>query len=86
MRPENCAGVAHESPSREYDYLIERMVARGDLRLAFRISKAAKLVDVGRSKFYELVNKGAIPVVIIGGQRRVTLAALLDLLGQEARR
>jgi excisionase family DNA binding protein len=74
---------SEDSARGRFDALLARLLASGELCLAYRPTKAAQLVDIGRSKFYELVARGAIPTVIIGGQRRVTLAALLDLLDND---
>jgi excisionase family DNA binding protein len=45
-------------------------------RLAVRVSEAARLLDIGRSKAYELIRDGALPAIRIGGTVRVPLDAL----------
>jgi excisionase family DNA binding protein len=53
-------------------------------RLAFRISEVAEAIGVSRSKAYELVARGDIPSVEIGGCRRVTAEALKTRLAAES--
>jgi len=40
----------------------------------------ATLLDVGKDKAYALVNSGALPAVLVGGERRVRHTALLRYL------
>jgi excisionase family DNA binding protein len=40
-------------------------------KLLLRIPEAAQMVGLGHSKFYELIQKGEIPVIHIGRSARV---------------
>ena len=44
--------------------------------MLFRVETAAKLCDMGRSKFWELVMSGAIGSIKIGRSRRIPAAEL----------
>jgi len=46
------------------------------MQTAIRVALAHKRIDVGRSKFYEMLNKGEIPSIKIGGRRLVRVADL----------
>lgn len=46
------------------------------------VQQAAKMVGIGRSKLYELVRKGQIPVVHIGRSVRVPVSALHDFVSR----
>jgi excisionase family DNA binding protein len=39
--------------------------------LYLRPSKAAKLLDCGRTKIYDLIHSGELKVITIGGQLRI---------------
>ena len=55
-------------------------------RKAYRITNAAALLDIGKSKAYEMVAAGKIRTVDIGGCQRVTdkeLDNLLESLGDD---
>ena len=45
-------------------------------RLAVRVGEAARLLDIGRSKAYELIQRGELPVIKVGSSLRVPLKAL----------
>ena len=45
-------------------------------RSAIPVSEACVLVGISRSKFYELLNEGAVPSVKIGRRRLVRVADL----------
>ena len=45
-------------------------------RLAVKIPTAASMVEAGRSTGYALVARGEWPVIRVGGERRVPVAAL----------
>jgi excisionase family DNA binding protein len=57
--------------------LVDR-IAKG--RLAFRVSEAASAVGYQKSKFYDLIKKGEIRTISIGGQMRVPVTELLRLI------
>ena len=44
--------------------------------LAIRVSEAARLLDIGRSKCYDLIKTGVLPSIRVGKTVRVPLAAL----------
>ena len=49
-------------------------------KLSYSINEAAKAAKIGRTKLYELINDGELPLVKIGSRsliRRVDLEALL---------
>jgi excisionase family DNA binding protein len=46
--------------------------------IAVRVSEAARLLSLSRSKAYQLINSGELPAVRIGKTMRVPLAALRD--------
>ncbi len=50
--------------------------------LLVSIDEAASIVGLGRSKLYELIRDGRIPVVHIGRAVRVPVAALHRFVGQ----
>jgi excisionase family DNA binding protein len=45
-------------------------------KLLLRVEEAAALLDVGRTRIYDLITSGALQSVKIGGSRRVPAAAL----------
>ncbi len=48
---------------------------------AFSISEAARFIGLGRTKLYELIQRGELPVVRLGGRtliRRIDAEALLE--------
>ncbi len=56
---------------------------RRELRLVYSVSEAAELLGIGRSTAYELVARGELPSVAIGGRRVITRPTLTELLGVE---
>lgn len=50
--------------------------------LLVNVEEAASIVGLGRSKLYQLIRKGDLPVVHIGRATRVPLAALHEFVGQ----
>jgi excisionase family DNA binding protein len=55
------ATIAHQSDGR---------------RLAVRVSEAARMLDIGRSKAYELIRTGDLPSIRVGKTVRVPVDAL----------
>ena len=45
-------------------------------RLAYRVPEAAEAVGISRAKAYELINRGEIPSIRVGGCVRVPVDAL----------
>jgi excisionase family DNA binding protein len=45
-------------------------------RIALRPVEAAEAIGIGRSKVYELIQRGELPSVRIGGSVRVPVSAL----------
>lgn len=56
---------------------------RRGLRLVYSVSEAAELLGIGRSTAYELVARGELPSVAIGGRRVITRPVLTEILGVE---
>ena len=52
-------------------------------RLAVRVPEAARLLDIGRSKCYDLIRRGELPAIRIGKTVRVPLKALQDWVEQQ---
>lgn len=50
--------------------------------LLLDVQEAARMVGIGRSKLYELIRKGHIPVVHIGRSVRVPVSALREFVSQ----
>lgn len=50
--------------------------------LLLDVQEAARMIGIGRSKLYELIRKGDLPVVHIGRAVRVPTAALRVLVDQ----
>ena len=48
--------------------------ANSPARLALRVEDVAQLLDVGRTRVYDLIRTGDLPSVKIGGSRRVLVA------------
>ena len=51
--------------------------ARGH-RLAIRVTEAAEMLAIGRSKCYDLIRCGDLPAIRVGKTVRVPLAALCE--------
>lgn len=64
--------------------LLQRMVAAGQVSLAIRITKAARLLDISKSKLYDAAKRGELQTLTIAGQQRVSLDELVRLLKRRA--
>ncbi len=53
-------------------------------RILLRVSEAAEALSLSRSKVYEMINEGQLPVVRVGGVLRVPVAGLLALVEEQA--
>jgi excisionase family DNA binding protein len=51
--------------------------------LLLRPTEAAQLLGISRSKLYELLNAGELPVIHIGQAARIPLAQLRDWVNQQ---
>ncbi len=51
--------------------------------LLLRVEEAARLIGMGKSKTWDLVNRGDIPSIKIGKSRRVPLAALQRWIAEQ---
>lgn len=60
-------------------------VAVEDRPVLFRVSRAAKLLDVSRSKAYELVASGELRSVRLGSMVRIPADAIDELVSRCAR-
>lgn len=56
-----------------------------DKQLALRIGEVAELLSCSRAKAYAMASAGQIPVVEVGGLKRVPRAALEKLLADKLR-
>lgn len=54
-----------------------------ELRLVYSVSEAAELLGIGRSTAYELVARGELATVRLGGRVVVTRPTLTAILGVE---
>ena len=54
-------------------------------RLAYKVTKAAELLDVSRATIYNLISSGELASVMIGGSRRIP-ASELDRVTQPRKR
>jgi excisionase family DNA binding protein len=52
-------------------------------RLMLRPAEAADAIGISRTKAYELISRGDIPSVKVGGCVRVPVAALNDWIGSQ---
>jgi excisionase family DNA binding protein len=48
--------------------------------------RAAKLLDMSKSKIYEMIQRNEIPFVRLGGCLRIPMSALDDLVAKASRR
>ena len=48
--------------------------------------RAAKLLDMSKSKIYEMIQRNEIPYVRLGGCLRIPMSALDDLVAKASRR
>jgi hypothetical protein len=55
-----------------------------DRPLLVSAPRARKIIDVGNTKFWELVKTGAIRMIEVGGRRMVVYASLETLAGASA--
>jgi len=62
------------------DELLARIL--GDQRIALRVSRAAKMLDFGKTHLYEMVKRGEVKAVTIGGQQRIPVVELLRLISE----
>lgn len=62
------------------DGFADRVEALLGEQLAYKIPHAAKVLDMGERKVWDLVQSGAIESFQIGRSRRITRAALLAYL------
>jgi excisionase family DNA binding protein len=53
-------------------------------KLAWRVPEAAAALGLGRSKTYELIRKGEIPTIMLGGVLRIPADALRRLIAERA--
>jgi excisionase family DNA binding protein len=53
-------------------------------RLAVRVPEAARLLDIGRSKCYDLVRRGELPAIRVGKTVRIPLGALQEWVERKA--
>lgn len=53
-------------------------------QLAYRVPRAAKLLDMGERKVWELVHTGELESFTIGTARRITRKAILDYISRQA--
>lgn len=53
--------------------------------LAVRVSEAARLLDIGRSKCYDLIRSGTLPSIRVGKTVRVPLAPLYAWVEQQSK-
>lgn len=53
-------------------------------QLAYRVPRAAQILDMGERKVWELVHNGEIPSFTIGSARLVTRQALVDYINRRA--
>jgi excisionase family DNA binding protein len=54
-------------------------------RILLRVSAAAELLDISRSKLYELINQGQVPHVRIGNSLRLPVESLRADWGKDRR-
>lgn len=75
--------MATAQPSRTGRKLIGEAEALRELRehVTIGIPTAAVLLGVGRERAYAAADRGDLPVIRVGGERRVPSAKLLALLG-----
>lgn len=51
-------------------------------KLTYTISEAASAAGVGRTKLYELINAGELPLIKIGTRSLVRRSDIIDLLAR----
>ena len=52
--------------------------------LLLRVEEAARLIGMGKSKTWDLVNRGDIPSIKIGKSRRIPVAALERWIAEQS--
>jgi excisionase family DNA binding protein len=52
--------------------------------IAVSVSEAARLLSIGRTKVYELINDGTLRTVKVGRRTLVAMASIHALIGQAA--
>ena len=52
-------------------------------RMTYSVDEAARLLGLGRSSMYELVNRGELPVVRVGRRILIPTASLAAFLGTD---
>lgn len=57
------------------------MAERPQPKLLFRPTEAAALLNISRSKLYEMLNRGQVRTVRVGGIRQIPLDELARLAG-----
>jgi excisionase family DNA binding protein len=53
-------------------------------RLVVRVAEAARLLDIGRSKCYDLIRRGELPAIRVGKTVRVPLDALRQWIARQS--
>jgi excisionase family DNA binding protein len=66
------------------DAITERVVWPASEKLLWRVPEAAAALGFGRSKIYELIRKGEIPTIMLGGVLRIPADALRKLIAERA--
>ncbi|KMS57573.1 helix-turn-helix domain-containing protein [Sphingobium cupriresistens] len=51
--------------------------------ICVRVNEAARMIGVGRTKFYELIAAGEVETVKLGKATRITTASLHDLVRRQ---
>jgi len=51
-----------------------------DQPLLYTVPQVTRLLNLGRSRVYELIRTGALPSVTIGHSRRITITAVRDFV------
>ncbi len=64
------------------DELVARILGEGAIFV--RLSRFAKLADIGKTKAFEMAAKGDLKIVEIGGMRRVPITEVLRFLNLAA--
>lgn len=52
--------------------------------ISVSVRDAAKMIGLGKSRLYELINDGTIRSTTIGGRRLVLVSSLRELVGEAA--
>jgi excisionase family DNA binding protein len=62
----------------------ERVVWPVSEKLLWRVPEAAAALGCGRSKLYELIRRGEIPTITLGGMLRIPADSLKKLIAERA--